>query len=498
MILTACSIATREPLWLESVSGFDSPTRFATESPAWPLVSDLDGDGRAEVVVPDSGNLPQCNTYRGVRLLDGATGQARWVRPMRPDTGWPDGLAHLIAGPDLDGDGTRDLVAVSRYEGRSPGTYSMEGPVDRTCVYVDALSGQDGHPLWWWHEDVTDYSEPRRWPPIWWGRGPDGWPMLVTPLGGKVPGEDPLSHPMPPVVLLLEASTGRTLHTIDGLLWPRIADLDGDGLEDLWGSVDGKLQAFRAEPPETWRSLDELAPAGDLDGDGFADAMSVELRTWADFEKIKTDTRTAVARSGRDGRMLWTSRLDDAENLLNWEAWLGPQMGIHWNLSTFPLPAGDLDGDGVPEVVVMKQEESRGDSRGTAVLPIQVLSGRSGRRLWSAGPLPPLGPVALGYSHVEGVDVHIDDATGVADLLVAHDTRLARVSSMASGSYPPQTHLTRLSGRDGRVVWDILLAEHKAGVARHMGFDHEYGDLDGDGGPDVVLRNFAPSTSTPG
>ncbi len=45
--LNAHSIVTREPLWLEPVSGFESQTPRAAAADAWPLVSDLDGDGRA-------------------------------------------------------------------------------------------------------------------------------------------------------------------------------------------------------------------------------------------------------------------------------------------------------------------------------------------------------------------------------------------------------------------------------------------------------------------
>jgi serine/threonine protein kinase len=499
--LVAVSFATGQRLWAERVTGYHTP-QAAIPAREWPLVEDLDGDGRAEVVIPDFGALPPRNfaNYEGLRLLDGATGQTRWTRPMRPSTGWPDGLAHLIAGPDLDGDGTRDVVAVSRYDGRNPGTYFMGRPLDRACLYVDALSGTNGHPLWWWHEDVTDFKQSRIWAPSWWGCGPDGWPMLVVPLGGKVSGEadptSPLYHPMPPVTRLLEASTGRTLRTIESLSWPKLADLDGDGLEDLWGSVDDKLRAFRAEPPEAWRSLDELVPAGDLDGDGLADVMTVELSSSADFEMGKLDKRTAVARSGSDGHLLWTATIDDVGSSLNWESWLGPRSGTRSTLSTFPVPGGDFDGDGAPEVIVVTREEAGAAVKGTASLPIQVLSGRSGRRLWRAGSMPPLGFDVLGYQHVEGIAVCNGHAAGTADLLVVYDTPFARGRSISFGSHSQQTHLSRLSGRDGRVVWDILLAEHKAGISKLMGFEHAFGDLDGDGGLDVVLRTYA--TSTPG
>ena len=289
---------------------------------------------------------------------------------------------------------------------------------------------------------MTDYTAPRMGPPLWWGRGPDGWPMLVVPLGGMAQGEIEVPYQqagrMPPVVRILEASTGRKLHTIDGLSWPKLADLDGDGLEDLWGSVEGKLRAFRGGPPEAWRSLDELVPVADLDGDGLADALALKLHSAAGFEKVKLDNRTAVARSGRDGRVLWTRKLDDGEGSLNWETWFGARPRIDWTLSTFPLHRGDLDGDGSPEVIVTG-ETSWARSPGTPALPIEVFSGRSGRRLWKAGPLPSRQYNTLASSFVEGIDVCVDDATGIADLLAVHTTRRE----------PQQTHLTRLSGATG-------------------------------------------------
>ena len=160
--LVAFSTATGQLLWRENVTAYYTP-QPAIPAHEWPLMEDLDGDGRAEVVIPDVGELAPGSRalYQGLRLLDGATGQTRWAHPMRPKTGWPDGLAHVKVGLDLDGDGVRDIVAVSRYDGRNPGTYSMGKPLDRAHVYVDALSGKDGHPLWWWRDDVTDYKDVR-------------------------------------------------------------------------------------------------------------------------------------------------------------------------------------------------------------------------------------------------------------------------------------------------------------------------------------------------
>ena len=191
-----------------------------------------------------------------------------------------DSLAHLMAAPDLDADGTRDLVVVSRFSGRGPHERIAGMPPEPTRVFVDALSGKDGRRLWEWHTEIGDWDSTPIWPVFWWGRGPDGWPMLAVPIDGLVPGiapKYPYYAPVPPVVHLLAAATGREAHTIDGLSRATTADLDGDGLADLWGSVGDKLRAFRAEAPEAWRALGRLQPAGDLDGDGMTDVLSNDL-----------------------------------------------------------------------------------------------------------------------------------------------------------------------------------------------------------------------------
>jgi hypothetical protein len=150
-----------------------------------PLFADLDQDGRSEIVVPDSGAMPLLSGYWGIRLLDGRTGATRWRRAMRPESKEDDGVAEIIAAPDLDGDGTRDLAAVSFVEAADPPAGIRAERSEPARIYVDALSGKDGHPLWWWRVDIPLDSTLRIWTPFWWGLGPDGWPLLAVPLGGS-------------------------------------------------------------------------------------------------------------------------------------------------------------------------------------------------------------------------------------------------------------------------------------------------------------------------
>ncbi len=170
--LAAYAAATGRSLWTATVNARYDASNLEPIAAGWPLVVDLDGDGRTDVIVPDAGPMPPAGGFRGVSLIDGATGRTRWVRPMRPENKGDDGLLQIFDAPDIDHDGVRDLVTTSFFLGRYLTTSHNGTPPVPERIYVDALSGKDGHPLWWWfYDNATDRSV-RLERPRWWGAGP--------------------------------------------------------------------------------------------------------------------------------------------------------------------------------------------------------------------------------------------------------------------------------------------------------------------------------------
>jgi PQQ-like domain len=502
--LHAFSTKDNRELWSEPVGA--PHERFMRGGPPsdFPLIVDLDADGRFEIVVPDSGPMPPLDGYRGVKLLEGLTGKPRWHRLMRPDTKAADGLTDAIAAPDLDGDGTRDLAVVSHFAGRNPALTAGGAPEGPVRAYVDAISGRDGRPLWWWHVDLPTERRQftRFWPPQWWGRGPDGWPLLLVPIGGAHRGgiERDFGRALlaPPIIHLLEASTGKEQHTIDGLTGASIADLDGDGLADLWGKVDRELRAFRGEAPEAWRALGRFGPAYkpfrqtdatghssvDFDGDGIADTLIEQVRDRRASVHGPADSFTALARSGRDGRVIWKTLVSPRPG------WFERERVDLFNLEAFPLPEGDFDGDGTPDVIATYRLS--GTSKQTATLPMQVLSGRTGRLLWRAGPLP-LEFEAQGFSRIDWVHSGAVERGSVPDLFVSHGSPFVKPGSKpppAAGPFGRLTdrpHLARVSARDGRILWDVSLVEGVLPSGTYRAPRPQFADLDGDGALDALV-----------
>ena len=92
----------------------------------------------------------------------------------------------------------------------------------------------------------------------------------------------------------------------------------------------------------------------DFDGDGTADIWTDDVRAPGSNAIDTSGSRTAVARSGRDGRVIWKSVLDPRET------WFEPDHGESYGLSALPLPTGDLNGDGTPDVIVQKYPPTAG------------------------------------------------------------------------------------------------------------------------------------------
>jgi hypothetical protein len=184
--------------------------------------------------------------------------------------------------------------------------------------------------------------------------------------------------------------------------------------------------------------------------------------------------------------VLWKAVLDPKR------FWFGHEPGRAYQLAAYPPPDGDLDGDSTPDIIVEKSSnDPAAIGREPVSLPIQALSGRDGRSLWSAGPIP-LGFEAHGHTRVLWFEPRIFRPGDPPDVLVLHRNPFLKPASPTAAPPnawgPTMERLARVSGRTGRVIWDVPLEDQPSQQEPGWPTPPKIADLDGDGNPDTALR----------
>ncbi|MDP6761963.1 MAG: hypothetical protein QF860_03745 [Planctomycetota bacterium] len=275
--------------------------------------------------------------------------------------------------------------------------------------------------------------------------------------------------------LLHELSGGEPFEN-GGISVAGAGDVDGDGLDDVlvgaWGSdlagsnagaarvfsgADGSLLRLLLGEAELDLFGGAVCGLGDLDGDGRGD-LAVGAK-WNDATGSGAGSVTVF--SGASGSALFTLRGADAGD----------------GFGTSVACAGDLDGDGINELIVgAPGADASGANAGAA----GVFSGVDGTELLSFA----------GSAAGDGFGISVSgagdmDADGVADVIVGaygNDTN-------GSGAGCAQV----LSGADGGLISEVLgdAAGDRLGFSVAGG-----GDTDGDGRAEVLVSAYGCSVQT--
>ena len=197
-------------------------------------------------------------------------------------------------------------------------------------------------------------------------------------------------------------------------------------------------------------------------------ATGLEMRSSAGFVRLPpATTRPAAAQSWHgpdgDGHLLWKTSIDPAQTWGDDESW------TDYEAKTFALPDGDLDGDGTCDVFVTSQLDNPDKNHRARRFPLELLSGRTGRHLWSAGNLP-LDRGIPGSTRIEDLSVCKIEPDGAPAILAMLNTWVRKPGATSTPGGPFESRLTRLSGRDGRVVWDKILLDPMHPVASRDAF----------------------------
>jgi len=258
-------------------------------------VSDIDGDGRPEVIFSEYSFEPR--NGMSLYVADAATGTVKWTY-MDVGTFWEEGFFASPVLFDVNGDRVKDLTL---------------GSLDR---YIYAFDGTSGSVLW--KSPVFEHyilaSSPFT------DLNGDGERDFVALDNHGVA----MAYSIKTHSLLWERTVGYGVEAT-----PAIGDLDGDGRPEIvFSFIDsGGIQVLRNDGSLFWGNDDHTyfytSPTlVDVDGDGLPDVVNGD-----------SIAHTIVAYRGTDGAELWETVLPDTD----------------WSQAA--LVTADVDGDGNLEIL---------------------------------------------------------------------------------------------------------------------------------------------------
>lgn len=410
-----------------------------------------------------------------VTAQSGANGQVLWCHTTEAVTPVREGLVGDIESPpvivDMNGDGTVDLI-LSCLRRRKSGQTRYNGvPVFvEPERWIEAVSGVDGVHLWRSPVERSHWSDEQAQPVTLQLQASQETVVLTTDRSrleldaatGDLLGSEPFV-PQP------SAATGKSSPaqpaSFDPDYWGDraefvaarlqtegavLADLTGNGRLDLvWFDqresrmqpAFGTLHTLAGRSPLEWRRLGEWQPASDYDGDGICDVRPVSW-LWSSTNPMR---RTA---SGRDG----TIRSIPTE--------LVPTMlELH-------LPHGDLDGDGIADLIQLDQNTVRG-------LPVFACSGRTGDAIWT-------GPLTLPCQSATAVSRIAVSATAV-DLQNDGNPEVVLMAPREQGTCA----IVICDGQSGQPVWETTI-NHTGDFSRGIWMELPAGDVSNGPAPLVI------------
>lgn len=389
---------------------------------------DLDGDGIEELVIGDPG---RCFTTTEPPSFWVVSPRSRSVL-CRIDLPVAASASYAIDGSaDLDGDAKPDLlIAQGSYE-------ANERPI------LHLMSSAHGRA--WLSIPMPEGSAPR------WG----SWAIVVPDVDGDARSDVAAARRAPNgegSVILYSSRTGSLVREISVAPLPELTAISLETWLDAAGialAVSTAGRHLHGAPVDVfdlvgarrrWSYASALqstygAPSrsiGDLDGDGRAE---LALGTNGHVEWLDGATGGLVRRRDRDPT-------SEASSLGGVTA---------TGFGTALAAPGDLDGDGVPDLVVGEPEAGIGDG------VVHAFSGKDGRRLWIADRTDPQDVCRFGRELAVIGDVDGDHRREIL------------VGTWQSPTNSPGRAML-LSGASGRVLFEIRRIEHDLVIAERFPF----------------------------